>query len=69
MWPRRNLGWYVGASGFEGVMLVAAVDVEETVEVVDAVEPVESVLAFRRRRKGIEGSRKVGKTEAGEVEW
>lgn len=50
-------------------MLVASVEFEEVVENFESLEPVESVLGFRRRRKGIEGRRKVGKTETWELGW
>ena len=53
MWPER----YLVGEGSEGRILLGAVDVEDAVELVEAVE---SVLGLRRRRKGMEGRRKVG---------
>ena len=66
MWPERNLpsGGRTGSvEGWAGVGAVPVKGLEER-EVVDAVEAVLSVLSWRDlRRKGIEGRRKVGKTE------
>ncbi len=64
-WPLRNLpsGGSTGpVEGSEGVGSV--VKGLEDKEVVEVVESVLSVLDWRDlRRKGIDGSRKVGKTE------